>query len=479
MAELGAGTGSSYPASIDTDDSPEVDSPSASKTTVRAAVPNDLAAAIVAVETTLGVNPQGTKADVKTFLQVEHDTGGQHKTFKKAINFAIDTGVADAYVIALSPAITALVDGQLFLFKVANANTGAATLAINGLGAKSIKKNNTFDPEAGDLAANQYILVVYDADDDVFQIPSPALLSTTLAKAFNYQVDAGSTDDYAVTLNPAITAYVDGQLFMFKANTINTGAATLDVNGVGAKSIYKNYNQSLDSGDIAAGQITLVVYDSGLDAFQLLSSTATGIYPSISTMVLYDDMFIGGTGLLGWTAANGSIASIASEANHPGIIRLSQSASQDGSVFPSDTTQFGFLPSSNFDITFIVRKFQGGAGQGIMVGLSDTISLDITPTNGIFFRVPSGGTDWFAVCRASSAETATDTTAALSANFVKLRMRRLSATVIGFTVDNGTEVQISTHVPTAALVPTLQFQNNTGTNNLDLDAFMAKIAVTR
>ena len=47
----------------------------------------------------------------------------------------------------------------------------------------------------------------------------------------------------------------------FKANTANTGAATLNVNSLGAKTIKKNVSQDLETGDISANQIITVVYD--------------------------------------------------------------------------------------------------------------------------------------------------------------------------------------------------------------------------
>ena len=74
MAELGAGSGTSYPASLDVDNTVEVDA----STKVRADVPNDLAAAIIAVQAELGTNPAGSITDVKTFLQTEHSTDGTH-----------------------------------------------------------------------------------------------------------------------------------------------------------------------------------------------------------------------------------------------------------------------------------------------------------------------------------------------------------------------------------------------------------------
>jgi hypothetical protein len=74
MAEIGAGGGSGYPGALDTNSTLEVDS----STLARADVPNDLAAALIAVQTELGTDPAGTKTDVKTFLQLEHQTDGTH-----------------------------------------------------------------------------------------------------------------------------------------------------------------------------------------------------------------------------------------------------------------------------------------------------------------------------------------------------------------------------------------------------------------
>ena len=78
MGNIGSGSGSSYPGTLDTQTAVEVDSPAAGKTKARAAVPNDLAACVLAIETELGTNPKGSKADVKTFLQVQHNTDGTH-----------------------------------------------------------------------------------------------------------------------------------------------------------------------------------------------------------------------------------------------------------------------------------------------------------------------------------------------------------------------------------------------------------------
>lgn len=87
-----------------------------------------------------------------------------------------------------------------------------------------------------------------------------------------YAADTVGTDAYAITLVPAPTAYVTGQVFNFKAGTVNTGAATLNVNGLGAKTIKKAYNADLDTGDIVANQIVGVVYDG--TNFQMITQLA-------------------------------------------------------------------------------------------------------------------------------------------------------------------------------------------------------------
>jgi len=79
-----------------------------------------------------------------------------------ALPYAADTGAADAYAIALDPALDTYITGMPIFFKAANANTGASTLDINGLGTKTIKKSTDADLVAGDIKAGQIVLVVYD-----------------------------------------------------------------------------------------------------------------------------------------------------------------------------------------------------------------------------------------------------------------------------------------------------------------------------
>ncbi len=73
--------------------------------------------------------------------------------------------------------------------------------------------------------------------------------------------DTGSANTYVIAPVPPIIAYAKYQTFKFIAKTANTGASTLNVNGLGAKALVKDVNVALTTGDILAGQIITAVYD--------------------------------------------------------------------------------------------------------------------------------------------------------------------------------------------------------------------------
>lgn len=100
----------------------------------------------------------------------------------------------------------------------------------------------------------------------------------------DYKADTGAANAYVITPVPTITAYTAGQIFSFKATNANTTTSTLNVNGLGVKTIKKGSGATdLVSGDIAAGQVVLVEYDG--TNFVMLNPVATtvsligGAYP--------------------------------------------------------------------------------------------------------------------------------------------------------------------------------------------------------
>src|SRR6478736_1996647 len=78
--------------------------------------------------------------------------------------------------------------------------------------------------------------------------------------AIAYYGTASGTNTYSVTLTPAPTAYGTGTVYTVKFTNANTGASTLDANGLGAKTIQLN-GAALTTGQIPALSTLDLVYD--------------------------------------------------------------------------------------------------------------------------------------------------------------------------------------------------------------------------
>ncbi|MCT9125417.1 hypothetical protein [Cupriavidus gilardii] len=84
----------------------------------------------------------------------------------------------------------------------------------------------------------------------------------------------GTANAITATCPVPFTAYVNGQTFRFVAASTNTGAATININGIGAKAITKAGNAPLVAGDMPAGAVIEVVYDG--TQFQMVSLSRNG-----------------------------------------------------------------------------------------------------------------------------------------------------------------------------------------------------------
>jgi hypothetical protein len=96
------------------------------------------------------------------------------------------------------------------------------------------------------------------------------LREDAIRNAGDFAVATGSSNAYAITVDAQIDALVAGDVFKFQANFTNTGASTLNVNGLGAISIRNSRDTALIPNDILNGQIVEVVYNG--TTFQFISS---------------------------------------------------------------------------------------------------------------------------------------------------------------------------------------------------------------
>jgi hypothetical protein len=89
--------------------------------------------------------------------------------------------------------------------------------------------------------------------------------------------DAAGINDLTMSITPAPTALVPGMRVIIRPISTNTGAVTLDVNGLGAHAVLKYVNAPLDSADLRSGVPIQLVYDGA--SFQV----ATQLYPGCPT----------------------------------------------------------------------------------------------------------------------------------------------------------------------------------------------------
>ena len=89
-------------------------------------------------------------------------------------------GTADAITLAPSPAITAYAAGQRFVFLVEANNTGAVTVAVNGLTTQALTKNGADALVADEIQNGDLLAITYDGTR--FQISDNPLSATTFAR---------------------------------------------------------------------------------------------------------------------------------------------------------------------------------------------------------------------------------------------------------------------------------------------------------
>ena len=145
-------------------------------------------------------------------------------------------------------------------------------------------------------------------------------------------VSGGSDNAYTVTYSPAPIALVIGQHYQFISSFSNTGAATLNVNGLGAHPLKKYRITDLESGDISTGVVIDTVWDG--TQFQILSqlsSSSSGSVTSVAT----------NNGLTGGTITNSGTIGLASISNNTFLANTSGS-----SAAPIGTSATAFLDST-------------------------------------------------------------------------------------------------------------------------------------
>ena len=136
-------------------------------------------------------------------------------------------------------------------------NAGPIAININNIGQVNIVKNLNQPLIAGDIpSGGGMVSLVYDGTNFQAIAGLTGFTSTTA-----YGVTTG-TNSYSVTVTyQTLLSAAEGYPFIVQFANANTGACTLNINGLGAIPLRKNKNQELITGDILVNNSTHVIYD--------------------------------------------------------------------------------------------------------------------------------------------------------------------------------------------------------------------------
>lgn len=127
--------------------------------------------------------------------------------------YLADVGTTDAYSVTFMGKET-YTTGMSFVFKATTANTGAATLAVNNLGAKALTHIDTSALITGDILAGQIVQVVYDGTRFLMLSEAASLVKggTTTLHKHPLETLPDLTDSYFFVgnINDGLTETVTG-----------------------------------------------------------------------------------------------------------------------------------------------------------------------------------------------------------------------------------------------------------------------------
>jgi hypothetical protein len=138
-------------------------------------------------------------------------------------------------------------------------------------------------------------------------------------------------------MSPTLTAYAAGQLFYYIAAGANTGAVTLNIDGLGAKAVTRDGSTALAAGDINSGEIVVVIYDG--TRFQMINAansfgnttingtlTVTGNTGLQANVSITSTLSVGGTFAVTGAATLGSTLAVTGKADLPTVSTASINA---------------------------------------------------------------------------------------------------------------------------------------------------------
>ena len=168
-------------------------------------------------------------------------------------------------------------DGSAWIFDNSTYLTSAVTSVATGTGLTggsitttgTISLNTKLAP-ADSLTGNAGKFLRVNAGETAVEY------ATTSSSGGIPHATASGTDTYTTTITGVI-AYTDGDAYLIQFTNGNTGTSTLNINSLGAISLYRNNDGTIIGGDIVAGGEMLCVYDNTITGFRLIGTSPNAL----------------------------------------------------------------------------------------------------------------------------------------------------------------------------------------------------------
>ena len=274
---------------------------------------------------------------------------------------------------------------------------GSGTFNINSAGqpvvSGTVISSSTFNTLTADLATGLSTCITKDGQTTITaNIPinsykitglAAGTAATDAARVGQLQAGAASvvtvtgTDTYTGTMSPSLGAYAAGNTFTFVVPNTNTTAATLNIDGLGAKALTRDGSTALVAGDLVANAEVLVVYDG--TRFQVLNSNSKTNFNLSGTLTV-----AGNTTLSGGTA-NGVAYLNASK-----VLTTGSALTFDGTNFATtgNATAATLIPSGSAVPT---NGLNLPSANTVGLATASTQRVTVNSTGNVTINAPSSG----------------------------------------------------------------------------------------